>query len=169
MKLVKPTAKYGKSFRKAFLELKNRNEQTIYGAWGANTAAQEYIAAAKKREKGEDLPKGWVSYSTYWLIDKNVFVGEVQIRHKLTKHLREIGGHIGYVIRPSKRKKGYGKKILALALKKAKLLGMRKVLVTCDATNIGSKKIIEANGGIFERSRPMGAGKPRKLLYWIKQ
>jgi predicted acetyltransferase len=167
MKLIKPTAKYGRSFRKSFLEMKKRNEQTIYGIWDITTTAKKYIAAAKKHERGKDLPKGWVSHSAYWLIDKDVFVGEVQIRHKLSKHLRKIGGHIGYLISPFKRRKGYGKKILALALKKAKQLGIKKVLITCEATNIGSKKIIEANGGIFEKTTNMGRGKSKKLLYWI--
>jgi len=167
MKLVKPTLKYGRGFRRAFLEMKKRNEQTIYGVWDIATTAKDYILAAKNHERGRDLPKGWVSHSTYWLIEKNMFVGEVQIRHKLSKHLRKIGGHIGYLIRPSMRKKGYGKKILALALKKAKRIGINKALVTCDATNIGSKKIIEASGGIFEKTTNMGRGKPKKLLYWI--
>jgi predicted acetyltransferase len=167
MKLVKPTAKYGRSFRRAFLEMKKLDEQTIYGIWDVKTTPAEYIVATKKHEKGIDLPKDWVSYSTYWLIDKEIFVGEAQIRHKFTLQLKKIGGHIGYLIKPSMRKKGYGKKILELALKKAKRIGIKKALVTCDATNIGSKKIIEANGGVFEKSRKMGKGRPDKLLYWI--
>ena len=56
------------------------------------------------------------------------------------------------IIRPSKRNQGYGKKILQLALLKAKALGINKVLITCDETNIASKKIIEASDGVFENS-----------------
>ena len=59
------------------------------------------------------------------------------------------------------------KKILALALPKAQELGLYRVLVTCNETNIGSKKIIEANGGILENRLQLHAGKPAKLRYWI--
>ena len=105
--------------------------------------------------------------TTYWLIDNDEFIGRVSIRHTLTESLLKEGGHIGYDIRPSKRNMGYGKRILELSLPKAKELEIDKVLVTCNETNTGSKKIIEANGGILENSIEMGEGKPAKLRYWI--
>ncbi len=126
----------------------------------------EFLTKMRNYEKGKNLPKGYVSASYYWLVDNNDFVGETTIRHKLTKALLKEGGHIGYGIRPTKRKLGYGTKILTLALKKAKKLGIKKVLVTCDDNNIGSRKVIEANEGILEKKiRHKG-----KLLrhYWIK-
>jgi predicted acetyltransferase len=61
----------------------------------------------------------------------------------------------------------YGKELLELALPKAKALGIRRILVTCDETNIGSRKISEANGWVFENALEIGKGKPRKLQYWI--
>ncbi len=114
-----------------------------------------------------NLPPGYVAQTTYWLIDTNEFIGRVSIRHMLTDYLLQEGGHIGYDIRPSKRKLGYGKKILALSLPKAKELGIKKILVTCNETNLGSKKIIEANGGILENRLHLHPGKPAKLRYWI--
>lgn len=45
-------------------------------------------------------------------------MGAVNIRHSLTKHLFNAGGHIGYGIRPSERRKGYATKLLALSLEK---------------------------------------------------
>ncbi len=117
--------------------------------------------------EGKNLTDGRVRQSTYWLVDNNEIIGRVAIRHTLTEHLLREGGHIGYDIRPSKRKMGYGKKILSLAILKAKALGIDKILVTCSESNIGSKKIIEANGGILENRVDVGNGRTAKLRYWI--
>ena len=101
------------------------------------------------------------------MIDKNAFIGRLSLRHELNEFLLKIGGHIGYEIRPSRRKQGYGTEILRLGLEKAKELGLHRVLVTCDEDNIGSKKIIEHNGGKFENSIEIDGDKVKKLRYWI--
>jgi predicted acetyltransferase len=51
--------------------------------------------------------------------------------------------------------------MLAAALPIAHQLGIDPALVTCDVTNIGSRKVIEANGGVLEDER---GGKRR---YWV--
>jgi len=99
-------------------------------------------------ERGIGLPDGWVPDSTFWLIDINSrVVGAVNIRHQLTEFLYNAGGHIGYGIRPSDRRKGYATKLLELSLVEAKKLGIKNVLVVCDADNVGSEKTIIKNGG----------------------
>jgi len=99
-------------------------------------------------EQGLGLPQGWVKDSTFWLINESNHVkGVVNIRHELTQFLSNAGGHIGYGIRPSERRKGYATSLLKLSLLEAKLLGIDNVLVVCDASNIGSKKTILNNGG----------------------
>lgn len=91
--------------------------------------------------------------STYWLVNQNNrVIGAVNIRHRLTEKLLQTGGHIGYGIRPSERRKGYATKLLALSLEKVMELGITKVLVTCDENNIGSAKTILNNGGIEDSS-----------------
>jgi len=169
IRLVKPNIKYKKSFLEAQKEFKrgDRQEDELKKL---DDNLQAYIKLLKNQEKGKDLPDGYVPASVYWLVDGNKFIGRVSIRHKLTELLRKQGGHIGYVIRPSERRKGYGIKILALALKKAKHLGFKKVLITCNEDNIGSKKIIEKNGGIFENKMRADLGDDYgkiKLRYWI--
>ena len=104
----------------------------------------------------------------YWLIDKGEVVGRVHIRHTLNNFLFNYGGHIGYYIKPSKRKMGYGKKILELALVKAKKMGISRVLLTCDDNNIGSQKVIESCGGILENIVQENKDKLLKRRYWIK-
>ena len=131
---------------------------------------QSFAAFAQNKidqSHGIDLPSGFVPSTEFWLIDKDEFIGRTNIRHTLNDWLLQIGGHIGYWIRPSKRGKGYGKKILELALQEAKKLGISPVLVTCDITNKPSGKIIEANGGKLENIVPNGPDNPPKKRYWI--
>jgi predicted acetyltransferase len=77
------------------------------------------------------------------------------------------GGHIGYEIRPSQRRRGYGTEILRLTLEKAREWGLRKVLVTSDATNRASRRIIEANGGVFESEVEVESGAKKERRYWV--
>lgn len=98
---------------------------------------------------GINLPDSWVPDSTYWLVtDHNRIVGVVNIRHSLTEHLFNAGGHIGYGIRPSERRKGYATKLLALSLEKAKQLNITKALIVCDEVNTASEKTILHNSGV---------------------
>jgi predicted acetyltransferase len=119
----------------------------------------------KDRKDRTKLEEGRVPMSEFWLVDGNKFIGWVKIRHELNKELLKQGGHIGYAIRPSERKKGNGTKILKLALIFAKQLGLSRVLVTCDDDNLGSAKIIENNGGVLENTIE-NEGK-LKRRYWI--
>jgi len=108
-----------------------------------------------------------VKESIFWLIDGHEFIGRVSLRHELNEELLKLGGHVGYEIRPTKRRKGYGKRILEFALKEAKKINLDKVLVTCDAYNIASKKIIEHNGGMMENQLFSDVDSVSKLRYWI--
>ncbi|MEE2658171.1 MAG: GNAT family N-acetyltransferase [Candidatus Latescibacterota bacterium] len=114
----------------------------------------------------------------FWLLDGDEYIGQTSIRPELgTPYLITYGGHIGYSIRPGRRRQGYGTRILALALEKCAET-MDCVLVTCDADNLPSRRIIEANGGDYESSLVMDAAIRRaegrgadedvsKLRYWI--
>lgn len=98
---------------------------------------------------GVNLPQSWVPDSTYWLVtDNNRIVGAINIRHSLTEHLFNAGGHIGYGIRPSERRKGYATKLLELSLEKTKKLNITRTLVVCDEVNTASEKTILHNGGV---------------------
>lgn len=127
-----------------------------------------YVQQLRGKSKGIGLPEGFVPSTEFWLVEGNEFLGRLDIRHELTDFLHHSGGHIGYDLRPTARGKGYGKLILKLGLAKAKELGIENALVTCDITNLPSKKVIEANGGVLEDIRQMGDKKPDKARYWIK-
>ena len=125
---------------------------------------RELEAAAREESATPDF----VPETTFWLVDGGKFVGRVSIRHRLNDQLMRIGGQVGYEIRPSKRRQGYGTLALRLALPKARSLGLAKVLLTCDSTNTPSRKIIERSGGIFENAVSYSPEKPPKHRYWIE-
>ena len=114
---------------------------------------------------GERVAK--VPFDVFWLVDGETFIGEIGVRYELNHLLLQIGGHAGYGIRPKFQRQGYGKLILKLALQKLRERGVKRALVTCYDHNVGSAKIIEANGGKLENliDDPRGGGKSRR--YWI--
>lgn len=116
---------------------------------------QNYDEWLLKLEKDLDLlniPEDKVPASTYFLVrtSDNKIIGMINIRHKLNEFLLNEGGHIGYSIRPTERKKGYGTLMLKLGLEKCRELGLNRILITCDKINIASAKIIQNNNGILE-------------------
>jgi predicted acetyltransferase len=108
-------------------------------------------------------PEGRVPQTTLWWVSGDEYLGRISIRHpdRLTAHLREIGGHIGYDIRPSARQRGHATAMLAAALPVARSLGITRALLTSDEDNLASRKVIEANGGVLEDK---SSGKVR---YWV--
>ena len=116
-----------------------------------NMNYKEWLDRCDKGSKGIDLKKDMVPYSNYFFMQDNRIIGNVNIRHNIdTDLLSRYGGHIGYRIRPSFQRQGYGPIMLYLALKKCDELGLDKVLVTCKEDNIGSYKTIESNFGELE-------------------
>jgi predicted acetyltransferase len=111
----------------------------------------------------EDSPRpaGHVPSTTLWWMQDDIYLGRVAIRHRLTLHLLDAGGHIGYDVRPSARRRGHATALLRAALPVARGLGIQSALVTCDVTNIASRKVIETNGGTFEDQRG------DKLRFWV--
>ncbi|MFC4784353.1 GNAT family N-acetyltransferase [Nocardioides sp. MAHUQ-72] len=108
-----------------------------------------------------ELPNGWVSCDYFWIVDAGEMIGFLALRHRLNDYLLEQGGHIGYSVRPARRREGHASRALALAVSRAAELGLDRVLVTCDDDNLGSRRTIENGGGELEDVR---AGKRR---YWI--
>lgn len=106
-------------------------------------------------------PQGIVAATVLWWVDGDTYLGRVSVRHGLTPWLRDFGGHIGYVVRPTARRQGHASAMLTAALPVAASLGIDPALVTCDDTNVGSRKVIEANGGVLENQRGV------KLRFWV--
>lgn len=130
---------------------------------------EDFLHELEQAKDIEKIKPYLVNQTTYILFDSNNrALGGVNIRHKLNDNLLKHGGHIGILIRPSERRKGYATKIISLALEKCKILGIDKVLITCREDNIGSKKAIESNGGIYENSYFDENNNYTYRRYWIE-
>jgi predicted acetyltransferase len=120
----------------------------------------EYLL--RQADPDVELPEDRVPCTYFWITEDDEFVGYLALRHRLNDWLLEEGGHIGYGVRPSRRREGHATRALALALREAAALGLARVLVTADEDNEGSWRVIEAAGGVQEDTRN---GKRR---YWIE-
>ncbi len=129
--------------------------------WADPAAFALYLQElADEAREDSPRPRGRVPQTTLWWVSGDDYLGRISIRHRLTAHLREIGGHIGYDIRPSARQRGHATAMLAAALPVARSLGITRALLTSDEDNIVSRKVIEANGGVLE-DKSNG-----KVRYW---
>lgn len=108
-----------------------------------------------------DLDGTRVPSTYFWIADGEELVGFLNLRHLLNDFLLEVGGHIGYSVKPSARGRGHARAALRLALDEAAALGLERVLVTCDDDNEASRRTIEGNGGVLEDVRDA------KMRFWI--
>ncbi len=152
-----------------------------YKAYLADWGAERIVPIASANPKGlsfEDwraesiqkrtrVPEGFVPETLFFLTDdqETKLFGAVDIRHALNDYLLQFGGHIGYGIVPSERRKGYAKIQLALTLPIAHAMGLQKVLITCADTNTGSAKTIESAGGVLENKVEEDGVLMRR--YWV--
>ena len=152
------------AYKREFID---NGEKHIPGGGGLYQSEDYYDWLRKISNASKTPPPGWVKSSTYFAFDGEKIVGTIQIRHELNESLLTIGGHIGYAVRPSERRRGCATEMLSLALAECRALGIKKALVTCDAGNAGSARTIIKNGGVLENEfiEPDGNIVSR---YWIE-
>jgi predicted acetyltransferase len=173
--LIPPSPRVHRSFLTAMAEVQAEGQSRSDDDSNTRQAIRKYASrwadpaefarylrelADEARDQSPRLD-GRVPQTTLWWVSGEEYLGRISIRHQLTAHLREIGGHIGYDIRPSARHRGHATAMLAAALPVARSLGIDPALLTCDADNVASRKVIEANGGMLEDNRH------GKLRYWV--
>lgn len=163
--LTRPHIQYRDSFVSATREFEAEGERPPWNYNMLESNFDEYIDVLMGHET--DPFAGYVPQTTFWLIVDDAYTGTIDIRHNLTTSLRKFGGHIGYRIRPTMRRKNYGTLQLQLALPEVWELGIKRALITCDDDNIGSQRIIEANGGILQDKVDNGRASLTRR-YWIE-
>ena len=106
---------------------------------------------------------------TFLLIreNDNKIVGTINVRWNLSEEMLQFGGHIGYGIRPTERRKGYNKINLYLGMIEAKKVGLEKVMLDCDVNNLGSDKTLKALGGKLERTEIDPSDGILTNVYWF--
>ncbi|MFG1796767.1 GNAT family N-acetyltransferase [Nocardia sp. NPDC049149] len=126
----------------------------------------QYLSALEDYRRGINLPPGIVAAEFLVATVEDRVVGRASIRHTLNESLRRRGGHIGYAVLAQHRGRGYGTAILRQSITVARAIGIERILITCDDTNVGSRRIIESCGGVLESVEPWTDGTPIRR-YWI--
>lgn len=145
----------------------DKNSNCVVSGFAKNTDYKEWLNRINNERNGI-LEKDRVPASFYFMMNDDEIVGCISIRHNLnTDFLRRFGGHIGYNIRPSERGKGYGTKMLYLALFKCEELGLSDVMITCKKDNIASAKVIENNGGKLQDEVFIPEEDDIFRIYWV--
>ena len=152
VRLTLPTNELEASFRRMLADYQAAGDHEHHRRlhYASSNELVDYFQSLRYQANGRGLRAGFVPNTMYWLMVEDEIVGETNIRHFLTPALLREGGHIGYRITPGWRRKGYGTRILTLALAEVARMGIPQTLVTCDTINIGSARIIQKNGGRFE-------------------
>lgn len=147
--LTPPSEQYKDSFIESVYEYIMENMGVSWNPAILEERFDEYLETLRAAES--DPLAGDVPTSYYWLIvNGDTYAGDLELRHHLNESLKRFGGHMGYKIRPTLRKQGFGKLICKLGILEARRRGITDLLLTCDDDNIGSQKIIEANGGVLK-------------------
>ena len=170
MLLIEPTMEYDKQiqdFKQDFII----NEASLEGSGSLRKyeTTEEWLKHIELFKDSSTCPKDTVPTSQYIFIRKydNKMIGVIQIRHSFNDLIEKYAGHVGYSICPSERKKGYGSLMLKLALPICKELGINKVLITCVEGNLGSRGVIENNGGKYESTVYWKERDEYLERYWI--
>lgn len=153
---VEPSELYSKSFVEAlreglFIEPWAEDEinavENDFGAWRSKSLDLSKPVILPDGSEVRRVPQ-----TTRWLIESGRFIGLCGVRHFLTESLESYGGHIGYALRISERKKGLGRLLLIEGLRIASELSLQDVVLTCNADNLPSIRLIESCGGNLERA-----------------
>jgi predicted acetyltransferase len=173
--LIRPDAALFEGWRQTVDEF---GDDTIHGSgfWHLDDAARRAMSTEEFDElvtqlhsladHATRLPEDRVHCHYLWITDGSEqepghLVGFLALRHALTPWLLEQGGHIGYSVRPSRRREGHASRALGLAVRRSAALGLDRVLVTCDEGNRPSARTIERNGGVYENNHES------TRRYWI--
>lgn len=132
-----------------------KGEKIICGSelFDQTESYEEWLDSVTRNTSCETVNENWVVTDTFFTVRKsdNRIIGMIDLRHTLNDFLKDLG-NCGYSVRPSERKKGYAKEMLGQILLVAKAAGMEEIHISVEKENAASVKVIQRNGGVYERS-----------------
>ena len=173
MKFVFPGAAYEEKTKEFFQEFRTSGS-SLHGVGGLDRFLEtgtygQWLQKVYQDMDLANIPEGRVpAYTCFYVRERDgCLVGMISIRLALNDFLRKEGGHIGYCIRPSERGKGYGTQMLREALKFCRPIGLNRLLLVCDKSNLASAKVIQSCGGILETECRSELCQEILQRYWI--
>ena len=158
MRIIEPDERFRVSFLEAWDEFDAEDGRgaECTGAFGFTRRQCDSVAGfaamcARRRLDKTDPPEGFVPATMLWAVDGGRWLGRVSVRHELNDHLIRFGGHIGYAVRPSARRRGIATTLLRVGLGMLNGIGVGEALILCAEDNEGSRRVIETNGGELEK------------------
>ncbi|MGR5078629.1 GNAT family N-acetyltransferase [Photobacterium swingsii] len=153
MELISPSDKFESAFSDFYddFQVNDHENAEFYIAGKQDFTA--YVQSLLDEANGVNLREGYVPCNHYWLVNDNKSIlGAIRVRHNIDNEFLALeAGHIGYDVAPSFRQQGNGRTMLKLALPKAKALGIHSALITANEDNLASRRVIESNGGRFDK------------------
>jgi len=170
-KLVKPDVIYKESFLNALDEFHAEGRYQFLDRKELDKNFAAFVEDINNSRRHLHKPyEDWVEpvpETVLWLVKGEKFIGTLNIRHRLNWHLEKWGGHVNYIIRPSMRGKGFGKKIMQKGMPYVSHFGIDRALITIDPKNKAGQRIVEFCGGEFEDEAPGTDKFPPRKRYWL--
>lgn len=170
-KLVRPAVEYKDSYIAALREFQDEGRCGYLSIPQVNADFAAYVESMRQERGHPHAPyQEWVEpvpETVLWFVKNDDYLGTVDIRHRLNWHLERWGGHIHFIIRPSMRGKGFGKKLLLKTIPVASYLGIGKALLTIAPDDKEAIRVIESCGGVFDNELPETEQFPARRRYWI--
>lgn len=151
--LIRPSGEYASQiaeYRREFLDAGDSMDGC--GPLRRCEDPEEYLRICREYEDPSTVPEHLVPATQFILVREGDgrLIGMLQVRHRFNEYLEKYAGHIGYSVRPSERRRGYAKKMLATALPFCREIGLERVLISCMDGNVGSERTIISCGGVYE-------------------
>lgn len=173
--LIEPDVRVADSFRAAMADFRRegrggpdddsalgRDLNTFGPSWHTPEGFAAFVAELRSRgDESRPHPEGWTWVSSFWWVDDAQFLGSIRVRHEQVPAVLEEAGLIGYDIAPAARRQGHATAMLRAVLPIVGQFGFDRALITCDPDNVGSRKVMENNGGVFDGERN------GKLRFWV--
>ncbi len=170
-KLEKPAIEHKDSYLEALREFQEEGRYTFLDIDTIENDFDTFIDTLNNGKRNLHKPYAdWVESvpeTVLWLTKDDQFIGTLNIRHRLNWHLEKWGGHLNFIIRPSMRGKGFGKKLLQKAIPFISYLGIERALITIDPKDESANKIVKFCGGEYDDTLPATDKFPERNRYWL--